>query len=60
MDQETVRRLEDEIELAISRALKKLGQKQLPLLPTDQTVHLMSKAAVTVFEAAVENRHPDE
>ena len=57
MDHETVRQLEDEIATAVSRAMKKMGRKKLPLLPSEQTVHLMSKAAVTVFEAAVENQH---
>ena len=28
---------------------------QLPLFPSHQTMHLMAKAAVAVYEAAVEN-----
>jgi len=28
---------------------------RLPLLPSQQTMHLMAKAAVAVYEAAVEN-----
>jgi len=31
----------------------------LPLLPSQQTMHLMAKAAVTVYEAAVENQDRD-
>ena len=33
--------------------------KKLPLLPSQQTMHLMAKAAVTVYETAVENQHRD-
>lgn len=38
----------------------KMGLKKLPLLPSDRTLHLMAKAAVTVYEAAVENQRPEE
>ena len=38
----------------------KMGLKKLPLLPSRQTMHLMAKAAVTVYEAAVENHRPEE
>jgi hypothetical protein len=31
-----------------------MGLKRLPLLPSQQTMHLMAKAAVTVYEAAAE------
>lgn len=30
--------------------------KKLPLLPNRRTMHLMAKAAVTVYEAAMENK----
>jgi hypothetical protein len=36
-----------------------MGLKKLPLLPSRQTIHLMAKAAVTVYETAVENQHRD-
>ena len=36
-----------------------MGLKKLPLLPSRQTMHLMAKSAVTVYEAAVENQHRD-
>lgn len=55
MDHQTVKKLEQELEEAIAEVLKQIGPKQLPLKPSPHTVHLMAKAAVTVFEAAVEN-----
>jgi hypothetical protein len=56
MEQQTVRKLEQELEEAIAGVMAKLGLKKLPLLPSQQTFHLMAKAAVTVYEAAVENQ----
>lgn len=38
----------------------KLGLKKLPLLPSRHTMLLMAKAAVAVYEAAVENPRPEE
>ena len=32
-----------------------MGLEQLPRLPDRRTFHLMAKAAVTVYEAAVDN-----
>ena len=43
-------------EEAIAETIVNLGLKRLPLLPARQTLHLMAKAAVAVYEAAVE-RH---
>ncbi|MDA8744752.1 hypothetical protein N9N28_08985 [Rubripirellula amarantea] len=60
MDQKIVKKLENEIEEAIAEVIMKIGLKRLPLLPSPQTMHLMSKAAVTVYETAVENRQPEE
>ena len=57
MDQRTVRKLEKEVEEAIVETICRLGLRDLPLLPSHQTMHLMAKAAVTVYEAAVENHH---
>jgi hypothetical protein len=37
-----------------------MGLKKLPLLPARRTMRLMPNAAVTVYEAAVENRRPEE
>jgi hypothetical protein len=55
MDPKTVEKLEGTIEEAIAEIFVKMGVKKLPLLPSPHTMHLMAKAAVTVYEAAVEN-----
>ena len=55
MDPKTVEKLEGKIEEAIAEIIVKMGLKKLPLLPSRQTMHLMAKAAVAVYEAAVEN-----
>jgi hypothetical protein len=60
MDPKTVERLEGKIEEAIAQIIVKMGLKKLPLLPARHTMHLMAKAAVAVYEAAVENRRPEE
>lgn len=60
MNQEFVEKLEEEIEQAIAEVLMKTGNKKLPLLPDRHTMHLMAKAAVTVFEAAIHNRRREE
>jgi hypothetical protein len=56
MDQTNVRNLEDEIEEAIDDLMSKLGPKHIPFRPSKQTMHLMAKAAVTVYETVDENR----
>jgi hypothetical protein len=55
MDEKTVRSLEKRIETAVFEVISDMGLKRLPLLPSHQTMHLMAKAAVVVYEAAVEN-----
>ena len=55
MDQKFVRKLEHEIEKSVAEVVSRLGLRDLPFLPSQQTMHLMAKAAVTVYEAAVEN-----
>ena len=55
MDPKTVEKLERKIEEAVAEIIVKMGLKTLPLLPSRQTMHLMAKAAVAVYEAAVEN-----
>lgn len=55
MEQKVVRKLETEVEEAIADVIVGMGLKKLPLMPSRQTMHLMAKAAVTVYEAAVEN-----
>ncbi len=60
MDPKTVEKLEEKIEEAIAEIIVKMGLKKLPLLPARYTMHLMAKAAVTVYEAAVENNRREE
>ena len=55
MDPKTVEKLEGKIEEAIAEMIVEMGIRKLPLLPTRRTMHLMAKAAVAVYEAAVEN-----
>jgi hypothetical protein len=55
MDPKTVEKLEDKIEEAIAETIVKMGLRRLALLPSRHTMHLMAKAAVAVYEAAVEN-----
>ena len=56
MDAKIVNNLESELEEAVAEVVRKMGMKRLPLIPSHQTMHLMSKAAVTVYETAVENQ----
>ena len=60
MDQRTVSWLEKEVEDSIADAIKKTGSTRLPASPTQRTIHLMAKAAVTVYEAAVEAGNAEE
>lgn len=59
MEPNTVRKLEAKIEEAIAEVIIKMGLRNLPLLPARHTMHMMSKAAVSVYEAVVENRELD-
>ena len=56
MDPKIVEKLEGRVEEAIAEIIVKMGVKWLPLLPSRHTMHLMAKAAVAVYEAAVENQ----
>jgi hypothetical protein len=56
MDQKSVEKLEENIEEALLEVFDSIGQKRLPLLPNGETVHLMAKAAVSVYEAVVANQ----
>lgn len=59
MEPKTVEKLEEKIEEAIAEIMAKMGRKKLPFEPSPQTMHLMAKAAVTVYEAAFENHRPE-
>ena len=55
MDQKVVRKLEEHIERAIADVVIRLSKAwQVPLVPSQHTMHLMAKAAIAVYEAAVE------
>jgi hypothetical protein len=60
MEPKTVARLETKIEDAIADVIIAMGLRHLPLLPARRTLHLMAKAAVAVYETAVENQTSDE
>ena len=60
MDPKIVEKLEEKIEEAIAEVVVKMGLKKLPLLPSRHTFQMMAKAAVAVYEAAVENNRPEE
>ena len=60
MAQKTVRRLERELYEAIADVICRLGLKRLPLLPSQHTMEAMAKAAVAVYDAAVENYSRDK
>ena len=60
MDPRTVEKLEERIEEAVAEAVVKMGLKELPLLPDRRTLHLMAKAAVAMYEAAVESRSREQ
>ncbi len=60
MDPKTVRKLERKLEEAIADVMGRLGLKKLPLLPSHHTMEMMAKAAVAVYEAAVEEHERPE
>jgi len=55
MDPKTVEKLEESIEEAVAEVIVKMSLKKLPLLPSRHTFQMTGKAAVAVYEAAVEN-----
>ncbi len=60
MDPKTVRKLEEELEKPIVDVIRRLGRKELPLKPSRHTIEMMAKAAVAVYEAAVEEHERRE
>lgn len=60
MEPMTVEKLEEKVEDAIAEVVVKMGLKKLPLLPSRHTFQMMAKAAVAVYEAAVENNRPQD
>ena len=58
MDKKKAAKLERHLEKVIIEAICKLGLKNLPLLPAQATVKEMARAAVAVYEKAVDK--PDD
>lgn len=58
MDSKKAAKLERNLEKAIIEVICKLGLKNLPLLPAHRTMKEMAKAAVAVYEKAVDD--PDD
>ena len=56
MDQPTARKLKRELDETVAEVVARMGLGDSPLLPSQQTMHLMAKAAVAVYESAVENQ----
>lgn len=54
MERKTLEKLEGKIEEAIANIIVTMGVRKLPLLPSRHTMHWMAKAAVAVYEGAVE------
>jgi hypothetical protein len=55
MEQKAVSALEKSLESAIlTVVMRGVKGRRLPLLPSHKTIHLMAKAAVVVYETAVE------
>jgi hypothetical protein len=55
MEQKAVSALEQNLENAILRVImRSIKGRRIPLLPSHRTIHLMAKAAVVVYETAVE------
>ena len=55
MDQKAVSALEEDLESAIlSVIMRGVKARRVPVLPSHRTIHLMAKAAVVVYETAVE------
>jgi hypothetical protein len=51
MNPKQVELLEQELEIAIGRVIRRLAKaRQMDLLPPKRIYHLMAKAAVTVYE----------
>jgi hypothetical protein len=56
----TVEKLEGKIEEAIAETIVKMGLKRFRLMPTSHTFQMMAKAAVAVYEAAVESQRRED
>lgn len=55
MDHRFVEKLEHDLEHAIAEVLQRVDPRKLPHKPSPRTLHLMAKAAATVYEAVAES-----
>ena len=56
MNHDQVQMLEEELEGAIARVVRRLAKaKQIRAVPSNRTHHLMAKAAAAVLEAVADN-----
>jgi len=53
MNQDQVEVLEQELEIAIGRVVRRLAKAKQISVPPNRTYHLMAKAAVAVLEAVI-------
>lgn len=60
MDPKIVEKLDKKVEEAVAEVVVQMGLKKLPLLPSRHTIQMMAKAAVAVYEAAVESQRWEE
>ena len=60
MDQEVVHRLEQDIARAIFDVIEQKSATGFPYVPSHRTMHLMAKAAVSVYEAVAEYENAEE
>lgn len=49
LEREQVKRLEDELNAAMEKAMRRM--KDLPVAASEETLHMMAKAATAVYEA---------
>ena len=54
MDHKSIERLEHDLELAIADVMERLDKRKFPSRLPPHTLHLMAKAAATVYEAVAE------
>ena len=57
MKPDVIEQLEELLEQAIADALDSKKLKKLPVKPRREITHLMAKAAVAVYEGAVEGKN---
>jgi hypothetical protein len=57
MKPDFIEQLEELLEQAIASALESKKLKKLPVKPRREITHLMAKAAVAVYEGAVEGKN---